>query len=359
MAIQLKRSIEIVTVIYLFPILSAIVFVGIYWTIVSDDAAVGCTDCATKKRGPKKNLRSLLRKSKTTKPELSPPLQLPVSPFCAPHDDPFNLSMEALEHTSTDAVQIPSAIETLITGEMGTNVFGVSPSPSDVKDLAANRKRRSPAVLQSPSRGSKRKCDQTVPISTINDKRAVFPQESQVLPCVPLGREQRCITGSVLVDVLGGKYDSFVNNVTIIDCRYPFEYEGGHIMGALNLWTQDRVYDHLFGFGKMNESNKPDLLILHCEFSKERGPRMWSFIRREDRFLNKRRYPNLFFPETYVLEGGYKAFYSCEEFRRFCVPQDYVLMVDRRFITQYNKARSEAKLCERESNRLRSKTAKI
>ena len=32
-----------------------------------------------------------------------------------------------------------------------------------------------------------------------------------------------------LVGVLNGDYDDVINSCTIIDCRYPYEYEAGHI----------------------------------------------------------------------------------------------------------------------------------
>ena len=36
---------------------------------------------------------------------------------------------------------------------------------------------------------------------------------------------------------------------------------------------------------------------------------MYRFLRSQDRELNKDRYPVLNFPEMYILEGGYKAFF--------------------------------------------------
>ena len=45
-------------------------------------------------------------------------------------------------------------------------------------------------------------------------------------------------------------------------------------------------------------------------------------IRERDRMLNP--YPSLFYPEMYLLEGGYKQFY--EKFANYCSPEGYVSM---------------------------------
>lgn len=37
---------------------------------------------------------------------------------------------------------------------------------------------------------------------------------------------------------------------------------------------------------------------------------MWSKLREMDRHFNLDRYPRLFFPESYVLEGGYNKFHK-------------------------------------------------
>jgi len=49
------------------------------------------------------------------------------------------------------------------------------------------------------------------------------------------------------------------------------------------------------------------LVVFHCEFSSERGPRLCRFVRERDRALNE--YPALHYPELYVLKGGYKEFF--------------------------------------------------
>lgn len=53
--------------------------------------------------------------------------------------------------------------------------------------------------------------------------------------------------------------------------------------------------------------DKRIILIFHCEFSSERGPRMCRFIRERDRAAND--YPSLYYPEMYILKGGYKDFF--------------------------------------------------
>ena len=58
------------------------------------------------------------------------------------------------------------------------------------------------------------------------------------------------------------------------------------------------------------DPNKRVVLIFHCEFSSERGPKLSRFLRSKDRLANKECYPNLFYPELYLLEGGYKNFFE-------------------------------------------------
>jgi rhodanese-related sulfurtransferase len=74
-----------------------------------------------------------------------------------------------------------------------------------------------------------------------------------------------------MADVLEGKYIEQLGNVTIVDCRYPYEFEGGHIRVAVNLYTKDAVNTLI---QETSSTEKPHVLIFHCEFSSERGPKM-------------------------------------------------------------------------------------
>ncbi|NXT30215.1 MPIP1 phosphatase, partial [Syrrhaptes paradoxus] len=110
-----------------------------------------------------------------------------------------------------------------------------------------------------------------------------------------------------IVSVLTGKFASFIKECVIIDCRYPYEYEGGHIKGAVNLHMEEDVEDYLLKKPIKPSENKRVIIVFHCEFSSERGPRMCRFVRERDRLGNE--YPNLHYPELYVLKGGYRDFF--------------------------------------------------
>ncbi len=117
----------------------------------------------------------------------------------------------------------------------------------------------------------------------------------------------------------------------IIDCRYPYEYDGGHIKGAINLFTKEQINDFLKRHYKKSSTNAEadamekfdsiarfsqqfrlnyktnpvlmdrvaavgsplgdqtdhPVLIFHCEYSSERGPKLARFIRSQDRELNR------------------------------------------------------------------------
>ncbi|KAI1908790.1 m-phase inducer phosphatase [Ophidiomyces ophidiicola] len=128
------------------------------------------------------------------------------------------------------------------------------------------------------------------------------------------------IESSVLVDIINGKYNDRYDNITIIDCRFEYEYEGGHINGAVNYNDKEHLATQLFG-----EEFKPKTaLIFHCEYSAHRAPIMAKYIRHKDRAVNVDIYPELTYPEMYILYGGYSAFFS--EHRSLCYPQNYVEM---------------------------------
>ncbi|XP_045430348.1 M-phase inducer phosphatase 2 isoform X2 [Pipistrellus kuhlii] len=133
-------------------------------------------------------------------------------------------------------------------------------------------------------------------------------------------QDLKYISPETMVALLTGKFSNIVERFVIVDCRYPYEYEGGHIKTAVNLpLEQDAEMFLLQSPITPCSLDKRIILIFHCEFSSERGPRMCRFIRERDRTIND--YPSLYYPEMYILKGGYKEFFP--QHPTFCEPQDY------------------------------------
>lgn len=141
--------------------------------------------------------------------------------------------------------------------------------------------------------------------------------ERITLPVLGCGKSDsiKRISGITLINLLTKQIDV---EFSIIDARFKYEYEGGHIFNALNINNE-------FEIQKQIKSH--NIVILYCEFSSERGPGLAKKLRNIDRFQNE--YPRLNYPEIYILDGGYKKFY--QNFPEFCTPQNYVQMHDKRF----------------------------
>ncbi|XP_063432096.1 M-phase inducer phosphatase 1-like [Mytilus trossulus] len=146
----------------------------------------------------------------------------------------------------------------------------------------------------------------------------------------------KTISHDTMSSVINGSYDDVISRYRIIDCRYPYEYEGGHIKNAENIYTKNGIIEFL-------EDNcdvtKRQVLIFHCEFSSERGPKLCRFLRNIDRQRNS--YPLLTFPEMYILEGGYKQFY--QNHKELCEPVDYVPMLHKDHVDDIKRFRSKSK----------------
>ncbi|XP_042332484.1 M-phase inducer phosphatase 1 [Sceloporus undulatus] len=132
-------------------------------------------------------------------------------------------------------------------------------------------------------------------------------------------QDLKYIDPEMIVAVLNGKFSGVIKECVIIDCRYPYEYEGGHIKGAVNFHMEEDVENFLLKKPMVSSGNKRIIIVFHCEFSSERAPRMCRFVRERDRLGNE--YPSLHYPELYVLKGGYKDFFlKCKS---YCEPQGY------------------------------------
>ena len=85
----------------------------------------------------------------------------------------------------------------------------------------------------------------------------------------------------------------------MLDARYRYEFEGGHIQGAENfgMWDEQKFMDEFFpeslgpkalaippngsDSANKNEGGDPhSILIFHCEFSSARGPALLRALRK-------------------------------------------------------------------------------
>ncbi|KAF5387125.1 hypothetical protein D9615_001840 [Tricholomella constricta] len=174
----------------------------------------------------------------------------------------------------------------------------------------------------------------------------------KILPCHRVREDGLMrIHSQTLDDLLDGKYDSQIVDFHIIDCRFDYEYAGGHVPGAVNINTTAAVEELLLGpsLTKPRPSTSGDsvrktILVFHCEFSAKRAPTFAKHLRAKDRAMNNHVYPKIHFPEVYILEGGYCQYFKTNPQR--CEPPAYVTMDDpthaasrREDLDQFRKAR--------------------
>ncbi|KAJ5139153.1 uncharacterized protein N7515_004001 [Penicillium bovifimosum] len=203
-----------------------------------------------------------------------------------------------------------------------------SPAPNSIRKpshpLMRPRKqcRRSLSMFEHPAdviADKEAKVATNTPVRSISD---ISSPPSMKLPhFIPEDRADSLprIDKSTLLDLMDGKFKEHFDNILIIDCRFEYEYEGGHINGAVNYNDKDRLAGELFSAPLARTA-----LVLHCEYSAHRAPIMAKYLRHQDRAINVDTYPNLTYPDMYILDGGYSSFFA--EHRSFCYPQNYVEM---------------------------------
>eukprot|EP00166_Cyanidium_caldarium_P003684 ctg_3592.g715 len=139
------------------------------------------------------------------------------------------------------------------------------------------------------------------------------------------------VTPAQVLQWMSGPFPHSRRRLLLVDCRYPYEYEAGHVRGAINAYTPEQAYAHLFPdmTAAAADTDAPpspcDTVIFYCEYSSQRAPKMYQAVRSLDRELHLHRYPYLQYPRLLVMEGGYRAAYRqfgtalCDgQYRRMC-----------------------------------------
>ncbi|KAJ2994480.1 cell division cycle- protein [Globomyces sp. JEL0801] len=81
----------------------------------------------------------------------------------------------------------------------------------------------------------------------------------------------RRINVETLVDIIEGKYQDLFDEFHLMDCRYPYEYNGGHVNGAKNVTSVSDIESMFFS----TPSTKRTVIVFHCEYSIQRAPQMY------------------------------------------------------------------------------------
>ena len=112
----------------------------------------------------------------------------------------------------------------------------------------------------------------------------------------------RSILPETVMALLQGAYAGRVDEFLIVDCRFPHEYEHGHIPGARNIWTMERVVDAFLANPVVDMTNGArTVIVFHCEFSALRGPLQMRYLRELDNTIMVGS-GVLIYPEVYLMQ---------------------------------------------------------
>jgi len=154
-------------------------------------------------------------------------------------------------------------------------------------------------------------------------------------------------TACSLVDGTYNNGSYFYDRVVFVDCRFDYEYYGGSILNAINMKPveiEEKFITNPIFLGRI-------CVVFFCEFSSKRGPSGYRTLREADRKSNFDIYPELSYPEVYVLQGGYKRFYEYASGKGYCYPDSYCSMSDPRFNGECQTNIKERKLLTKNSRR--------
>lgn len=75
--------------------------------------------------------------------------------------------------------------------------------------------------------------------------------------------------------------------IVLIDCRFDYEYNAGHIHRARSVNWPNEIDHYFTNIGENQDICFENVaIVFYCEYSQNRGPTMASIFRRIDRSLN-------------------------------------------------------------------------
>ncbi|KNF02112.1 hypothetical protein PSTG_04610 [Puccinia striiformis f. sp. tritici PST-78] len=183
-------------------------------------------------------------------------------------------------------------------------------------------------ATQSPARTSVATLGSTVE-SPVGMAFSEKERAGKILPCHKVSNDGLMrISADTMDQFLEGLYDDKISEKIVVDCRFGYEYQGGHIRTAINIQDKE-VVDKVFLQGEIFAGGSSDVpspsvsgkvdttgqrkkvvVVFHCEYSAKRAPTVAKYLREQDRHINMTHYPALHYPEIYILEGGYAKYHA-------------------------------------------------
>ncbi|KAL8652412.1 MAG: hypothetical protein Q9210_002696 [Variospora velana] len=152
-------------------------------------------------------------------------------------------------------------------------IVGHARKPSSNGQRPRKQFRRSLSMFEHPGdvmKEQQSKCSPAEGLSSIMDTDDNTQVELNLPHFIADEESVPRITKATMVDVLDGKYQAPYDHSLIVDCRFEYEYEGGHIAGAINVNSKEELASKLFE----PVFSSRTLLIFHCEYSAHRAPLM-------------------------------------------------------------------------------------
>lgn len=257
----------------------------------------------------------------------SAPIAMPPQSLSARQPAPREVQARKLSASSTASVPVPIPVPQLrhvrpvARQRSGSMVVGTLRSSPRSSAEEKKRQREGMPTPQLPDPATARSSAAEIVQFISGDVRLS-------LPVVPNAKHDgiNTVTCATVRDLLDGRIGRQFRNVFILDCRFDYEYLGGHIRTAIHANDPEVLVERFF---KHRVLDGPTCFVFHCEFSSERGPSQLRLMRELDRKANLASYPNLFYPELYLMENGYSEFFV--KFPTYCDPQAYISMFDDRF----------------------------
>ena len=133
----------------------------------------------------------------------------------------------------------------------------------------------------------------------------------------PINNSCPGITQKAFVDSIVSR-PNWDRDTVIVDCRWDYEYNAGHIRGAVHYQDAQKLVEDML----VKKLFAQHQVIFYCEYSAVRSVRMAQYFRSMNM---EARFP---FDNIQILENGYHSFYP--KYTEYCVG-DYVSEKDERY----------------------------